>query len=100
MATAMGEAPCRAILKHQLVGHGGGNSLEEIQIEIGLVPVAIEGYPHRIHTPPPQLRIHLAPEPGIEFYARLGDARPSRFAFLRFSAVNVAKKASKDRTLD
>ncbi len=83
-------------LQHHSLRHPLAHHLEELQIEVGLVAVPIEGIGIELVHRPPQRIVHLAAQASIEFDARLRTRRRSRFAFLRFSAVKVARKSSKD----
>src|ERR1700679_1179420 len=80
-------------LEHQLIWHGRGNALEEIEIQIGLVTVSMKGVGVEAVYRSPQGGVHVPAMQGIEFDAGFGDATALSFRLLAFLRREGGEKA-------
>ena len=96
MATAIGSDPIRATLSISRSGMEAAIRLKKSRFKIRFVAVPIEGVGVEGIDRIPQRIVHIAAVQSVESIPASATRRRSRFAFLRFSAVNVARKASNE----
>src|SRR5271156_6048682 len=82
-------------LEHQFIGHGRGNALEEIEIQIGLVTVSMKGVGIEAVNRSPQGSVHVPAMQGIELDAGFGDAAALSFRLLAFLRREGGEEAFK-----
>ena len=82
-------------LEHQFIGHGGGNALEKIEIEIGLMTMAMKGIGVEAVNRSPQRRGHIPAVQRIELDAGFGDTTALAFRLLALLRREGREKALK-----